>query len=312
MTDSPEFLIDGILPANEVHLIGGSSGSGKTTFAFQVFLAAWQQGSPVFDHPSHVVPYAYISLDRSRSSVARTLQRLGLSDAITRIVCQEEVPEDALTVDVVIKEALKVYPDSELIVIEGFQLLAGEKGNGYTHVGKVLKKAARICSQKQITVIGVCHSPKMKVDERFKHARETIMGSASWGAYSDTIIVLDHDESTGIIAVNIMPRNEKSETHEMKFGERGILEPYIPGTKQDIIRNRIERLPTGRPITRVEILAWGKSSNISVRTCESAITACVENKILDSLGTGIYERTQNQPIVTKLDDEGDLDITVDE
>ena len=88
--DNPlEFLIDGILPANEVHLLGVSSGSGKTTFTFQVFLAQWQKGEPLFGHQSNPVPYVYVSLDRSRSSVTRTLERLGLVEEITRIVCQE-------------------------------------------------------------------------------------------------------------------------------------------------------------------------------------------------------------------------------
>lgn len=296
MGDSFEFLIDGILPANEVHLFGGSSGSGKTTFTFQVFLAEWQDGNPIFGHESHPVPYIYVSLDRSRSSVTRTLERLGLADIITRVVCQEEIPEESLTVESVIKDALVAHPDAKLIIIEGFQLLAGEKGNGYTHVGKVLKKAARICSQRQITIIGVCHSPKMKIDEGFQHPRETIMGSASWGAYSDTIITLSLNELTGIISVHVMPRNAKSEKHEMRFGLNGVLESVVKGTKKDSICAKIEALPIGATLMRTEVLAWIKDLGASTRTADDAIAVCLRNKVLDALGVGVYERSDVTPL----------------
>lgn len=295
MTDPPEFLIEGILPANEVHLLGGSSGSGKTTFTFQVFLSQWQKGEAFFGHDSHPVPYVYVSLDRSRSSVTRTLERLGLVNEITRIVCQEEVPEETLTVESVLKSAIRAYPDSRLVIVEGFQLLAGEKGNGYTSVGKVLKKAARLCSQHRLTLIGVCHSPKMKIDEGFQHPREMIMGSVSWGAYSDTIITLNLDEMTGIINVAIMPRNAASERHEMRFGQNGVLEPVVHKSKRGFIVQRIEALTESRPITRDEIRGWGKASSISLRTVDAAISDCLENKVLEVIGNGIYERTHVTP-----------------
>lgn len=310
MEQPPEFLIDGILPANEVHLLGGSSGSGKTTLVFQT-LADWQQGKPVFGHESHPVPYCYVSLDRSRSSVTRTLERLGLQSDITRLVCQEDISEDSTTVSAVIKDALKRFPDSKLIVIEGFQLLAGDQGNKYTSVAKSLKSAARICSTRKLTVLGICHSPKMRMDEGFQHPREMLLGSVSWGAYSDTVITLNLDELTGIIQTTIMPRNAPSEQHELKFGVNGILEPFVRAGKRGQIVQRIHSLPTGRPITRVEILQWGKATNIGTRTCEAAIAFSLENNFLDVIGTGVYERTPIRSHDTAPDIPPDFEITED-
>lgn len=306
----PEFLIKDILPANEVHLLGGSSGSGKTTLVFQV-LADWQADKPIFGHESYPVPYCYISLDRSRSSVSRTLQRLGLQSEITRLVCQEDIAEDSVTVSMVVKDALKRFPDSKLIVIEGFQLLAGDQGNKYTSVARALKSAARICSYKKLTILGICHSPKMRLDEGFQHPREMLLGSVSWGAYSDTVITLNLDELTGIIQVTIMPRNAAGEQHEMKFGVNGKLEPFIRAGKRGQIVQRIHSLSTGRPITRVEILQWGKAANISTRTCEAAIAACLENNFLDIIGVGVYERTQIRSYDTAPDVYPDFDVSTD-
>lgn len=287
----PEFLIDGILPANEVHLLGGSSGSGKTTFMFQILLAEWQQGKPIFDHVSYPVPYVYISLDRSRSSVIRTLERLGLTSVITRLVCQEDIPEEAMSVETVLKEALKLYPDSRLVVIEGFQLLAGDGTGKYNSVARTLKKAARLCSKHRLTIIGICHSPKMKIDESFQHPREMLLGSVSWGAYSDTVITLNLDEMTGIINVHLMPRNAASEKHELRFGPNGVLEPVIHRSKKDVICVKIGALTEGRPITRNEIVQWGQHLHIGSRTCDSAIKICLDNGVLEAIGTGIYERS---------------------
>lgn len=308
-TPVPEFLIEGILPANEVHLLGGSSGSGKTTFAFQVFLANWQQGKPFFEHASHPVPYVYASLDRSRSSVQRTLQRLNLQSEIARIVSQEDIPEEATAPVVTLKEILKHYPDSRLLIIEGIQLLAGDRGNGYVSVARVLKTLARFCSRHSMTILGVCHTPKMKVDEGFQHPREALLGSVSWGAYSDTIIMLNLDELTRIITVNILPRNAPSEQHELMFGVNGVLEPFVRSSKQHQILIRIAALPVGRPITRVEILHWGRESKISTRTCESAIQNALENNFLEVIGTGIYERTSHASPVSNSSNDPDIDVS---
>jgi len=294
MSQSPEFLIEGILPANEVHLLGGSSGSGKTTFMFQVLLAEWQKGNPVFGHASHPIPYSYVSIDRSRSSVTRTLERLGLTDQITRIICQEELPEDCMQVGSVLRETVRQHPDSKLIIIEGFQLLAGEAGNKYNSVARTLKAAARLCTKHNLTIIGVCHSPKMKVEEGFQHPREMLLGSVSWGAYSDTVITLNLEELTGVITVHVLPRNAASEQHEMHFGENGVLVPHVRASKQDTICFKLASLPAERPITKGEVLQWGKALNISPRTCESAIKSCLENKVLEPIGNGVYERSRNR------------------
>jgi hypothetical protein len=311
MSVSPEFLIEGILPANEVHLLGGSSGSGKTTLTFQT-LADWQESKPVFGHVSLPIPYCYVSLDRSRSSVMRTLGRLSLQDKITRLVCQEDLAEETLTAVSVIRDSLKLFPDSKFVVIEGFQLLAGEKGNGYTSVARALKSAARACTRLGITILGICHSPKMRIDEGFQHPREMLLGSVSWGAYSDTVIILNLDELTGIIQVTVMPRNAPMEQHHLKFGANGVLQPFIPGSKKNQIRQRIENLPTGRPITRAEILSWGEALGISARTCDSAIDDSMKNKVLDALGLGVYERSTESPLDTAPEIDIDPDLSSSE
>jgi RecA-family ATPase len=291
---SPAFLIEGILPAHEVHLLGGSSGSGKTTLVFQT-LADWQDGLPVFGHESHPVPYSYLSLDRSRSSVNRTLERLGLADRLTRIICQEHFKTSA-TITNVVDVAARVHPDSKFFVIEGFQTLVGDKGNSYSPVSSLLRHTATICSERQITILGVAHSPKMKMDEGFQHARELILGSVAWGAYSDTIITVQLDETTGNVTVKVSPRNAAAESFHYVYGVNGVLTELSAARPKESIKLKIEALAPGCLLMRADVRAWCQSYKTSDKTGDRAIAECVKNKVLEPLEPGIYERSDRVPL----------------
>lgn len=294
MSTSPGFLIEGILPAYEVHLLGGSSGSGKTTLVFQT-LADWQDGLPVFGHQSNPVPYSYLSLDRSRSSVDRTLDRLGLRQRLTRILCQDQF-KSATSLPSVIAAAQSIHKDSKFFVIEGFQTLVGDKGNSYSPVSNLLRATANICSERQITVLGVAHSPKMKTDESFQHARELILGSVAWGAYSDTIITVQLDETTGNITVRVSPRNAAAQSFHYVFGPSGVLVELLAGKPKESIILKIEALSSGSVLTRAEVVAWCDVYKVSSKTGDRAIVDCVKNKVLEPLEPGFYERTQRPPL----------------
>jgi RecA-family ATPase len=305
MPASPAFLVEGVLPAQEMHLLGGSSGSGKTTLVFQT-LADWQDGSPVFGHESHPVPYSYLSLDRSRSSVTRTLERLGLENRITRILCQDSFKNTSNILQI-IDVAQKEHSDSEFFIVEGFQTLAGDKSNSYAPVANLLRWGTLICSERGITILGVCHSPKMKVDESFQHSRELILGSVAWGAYSDTIVTVQLDETTGNITVRVSPRNAPSEVFHYVFGQNGVLVPVSAAKPKDAIKLKIEALPAGSMVLRSEVVTWAEAYRVSSKTGDRALAECVKNKVLEPLEAGAYERTDRVPLKIA----GDFDVTVD-
>lgn len=302
MQHPPEFLIDGILPANEVHLLGGSSGSGKTTLIFQT-LATWQRGEDVFGHRSYPVPYTYVSLDRSRSSVNRTLQRLDLQSDITRTLCQEDLKSTENTIHAIVNTGLKRHKDSRLFVIEGYQTIVGDASNKYSQVSSLLRKSATLCVDKQITLLGITHSPKMKVDEAFQHSREMILGSVAWGAYSDTVITVQLDEAAGNVTVKILPRNAASETFHFVFGYNGCLVPLENSKPKEALKLRLEALAAGSFVSRSDVIGWAQAMKTSDRTAERALADCVKNKVLTTVDAGIYERTSNTPlkVVPKMD-----------
>lgn len=290
-----EFLIDGILPANEVHLLAGSSGSGKTTFLFQM-LAQWQAGLPVLGHLSHPVPYAYLSVDRSSSSVKRTLQRLGLVDQITRMVCREDLPV-GLTIATALASALEKHPDSKAFFIEGFQTLAGDRGNSYTPVASLLSATTALCAKEGITILGVCHSPKIKADEKFQHSRELVLGSVAWAAFSDTVITMDQAEDTGVVTVKVMPRNAAKEEFQFVFGENGVLTPHTNagGGGRATLELHLYGLGAGEEVTRQEMLDIGRRCGVATRTVDRVIDAAVDEGILKRLHgvQGTYYRSDD-------------------
>lgn len=284
-----EFLIADILPKGEVHLMGGSSGSGKTTLLFQI-LADFQAGNPVLGHPSYPVPYSYISVDRSRTSVTRTLQRLGLEREITRVICREDLPPD-LNLLKVVRAAQKIYPDTKAFFIEGFQTMVGDKGNSYTPVAALLQATTTFCAEEGVTIVGICHSPKLKMEEGFQHPRETILGSVAWAAYSDTVITMNLNEKTGIITVSVMPRNAPSEHHDFIFSPpNGILVPPAQNPKSLLIQLILAQ-PIGEDVSRQQILEWAGSLEASTRTAERVITELHETgDLIDTLQRGVYRR----------------------
>lgn len=292
-----EFLIDGILPANEVHLLAGSSGSGKTTFLFQI-LAQWQAGLPVLGHPSHPVPYAYLSADRSSSSVGRTLQRLGLQGQITRMVCREDLPA-GLTVHTALEAGLTKYPDTKVFFIEGFQTLVGDRGNSYTPVAALLSSVTALCAKAGITILGVCHSPKIKTDEKFQHSREVVLGSVAWAAYSDTVITMDQDEESGVVTVKVLPRNAAKEEFRFVFGTNGVLTPFTGGGGREGLEIHIYALPAGVEVTRQQLLEQGRIEGVGRATVDRTIDKAVNEGVLKRVfGTqGTYCRTSDDIII---------------
>lgn len=289
--DQYEYLISDILPANEVHLLGGSSGSGKTTFLFQM-LADWQAGKPVLGHTSYPVPYAYVSIDRSRTSVRRTLQRLDLTEQITRIVAREDLP-GTLSVGIVIARARERYPDASCFFIEGFQTLVGNKGNSYTDVACLLQATTAFCTKEGVTIFGICHSPKLKIEEGFQHPREMLLGSVAWAAFSDTIFIMDMNEQTKIVTCHVLPRNAASEQHPFMFmPPNGRLEMPTNGPKALFVAIITKESPETE-FRKSELIEMGAGLGLSTRTVERVIAELVEEgELCLTLQKGVYKRTK--------------------
>lgn len=228
-----DHIIEGIAPAREVHLVGGPSGGGKTTWLLKL-MRQWERGEDIFGHKSSGGKFVYISGDRSIDGMKRTLERVGEDpDAFPLYVIPATLSSASGTM--ILSNAISKHPDADVFVFEGLQSFVPDgKSNDYRVVAKFLKELAEHCQKHNVTLIGVVHSPKMKPDAIYKSPRERVMGSVAWGAYADMICLIEpcKPEKTSTVATRnlwILPRNGKDEHYILDWKD-GMLVPVAGGT----------------------------------------------------------------------------------
>jgi hypothetical protein len=225
-----EYLIDQILPRREVHLIAGPSGAGKSTWALQTLVEQWQVGKEVLGYKSFPVPWLYVSGDRSMESVERTLRRIGIPRSnINVFSC---IDTRVFNIGSIIKKAMTAPVPPRFFFFEGFisLMLASGLKNEYKDVSWFLTGLTATCKEQDITILGSCHAPKMKSDSWYMNPRERILGSAGWGGFCETIIVIEPVTSTGNVAdalplrrLYVLPRNAAERSIDLVFDTNGRL-----------------------------------------------------------------------------------------
>lgn len=216
----PEYLIDVIMPAREIHLLGGSSGAGKSRWLFHS-LRQWQAGNPVLGHASHPVPWIYVASDRSLLSVERTLRSMGVDPQEIPVVPAWDKRMSLSAILDAIQES-----KAKLAVIESFGSFVEPPYNSWS-VKAFLSTIYKVVRQLGITVWGVVESPKMKPYERYENPRQRISGSASWGHFTETIFLvepanLENPTDPGRI-LTVCPRNGAAIELTGSFDSSGVL-----------------------------------------------------------------------------------------
>lgn len=291
------FLIDKVLPAEEVHIIGGPSGSGKTRFAFRL-IQSWAKGEQFHGHVCHPVPFAYVSCDRSLDSVKRTLDDLAIPH--TAFPIYSDVDDNLNNIESVIVKIRAAHPKVEVLFIDGFlSLLPGGKINEYGTVSSWLKSLNRTCKKLHITLVGIVHTSKVKEGEAYLNPREQLMGSAAFAGFADTIIVLkpmDVEEiTTQRRRLWLLPRGSAAELYEYEFNGKGELLPVAPLPPSDPsarIRGFLREMKRGETFTFDEVFGLCKISRSQV------------HRILGTLSrAGLIERLKKGEYVILKDSE---------
>ncbi len=219
----PQFLIESWLPSCEVSLFGGPSGSGKSRLLFDTLLR-WQKGDTVFGKRSNPVPWVYISADRSRDSVYRTLDSMGINPKDIPLLPAWNLGVDDVNYLLDEIEKRKVG----LAVVEAFGSFVQPPGNSKC-VKQFLLRCSRFMEKTGTTIWGVMESPKLKPFERYELARQRISGAAGWGHYSETIFLLEPTDLKNAEdprrTLHICPRNGAAEVIDMTFNSQGHLVP---------------------------------------------------------------------------------------
>lgn len=224
------YIISEIMPAREVHIIGGASGAGKTTLLFQM-IDQIEKSQPVFGRKSFPLPSCYVACDRSEASLDRTLERMGLKLNISRISLVENRGLD--TIRAVVDAAFKLEPLMKILYIDAMAVLVPQgKISDYKIVADFLAECGNYCVKRDITIVGLHHATKVKEGERFLNPRQRLLGSVAWGGFSETVILIEpknpEDPTDDSRSVIVLPRNVSQEVYEFNFNSEGRLEELAP------------------------------------------------------------------------------------
>lgn len=206
-------IVDTLLPEQAIHLVAGPTGAGKSRWLMEM-LQDWQQGKPVLGYASNPRPWLYVSADRQKIEVDRTLISLGILPSTVPVFPAFGVMPPMGWMGIM-EEAERL--DIELLVWEGFGKYV-ESNAGGTGVTNWLNKITWRLSHTQhgadrtkpLTIIGVMEQPKMKPGDRYANPRQRISGPAAWGHSASTIILIEHKTKTcqgPLRSLEIYPRD---------------------------------------------------------------------------------------------------------
>lgn len=287
---SQSYLIENILPENELHILAGPSGAGKTRLLFQA-LREWQQEGTFLGFKCAQFPETlYLACDRSQDSIEETLKSfpgLRLNWHSVRGVSS------------VIETTLVKFPKATFIIIDGIATLVPDgKINDYYTVSKFACHLGHLCTTKQLTMLGLGHSNKTKEGERYPDPRQRILGSVAWAAYTETIFNLEPlaPDNTATVKTRrlfIGPRNHAE--HEIRLEmQNGLFVPaFNPiieeapkfSKSESVVYGIIGTLGTAQ---RQQIVAEAVKLGLSVRTIDRCIQSLVKMRVIRSENYGHF------------------------
>jgi hypothetical protein len=211
---------DGWFPLGDVSLIGGGSGTGKTTLVFEM-LHKQQQGYEVLGHKTRKLSFHVLAYDRGKNAFERTMRRLNMSE--------RDIPTTPLklafgadAVQGIVNQIEKMSPTPNVIFIEGLDMLL-EDSNKKSIVSPFMRQLQEAAAHFHIALIGSVGAPKTKRGEGYAATRDKLSGSEAWGRNCETVVVIEFSEDDDGTAprreVSVLPRNAAAEKFSMEFQE---------------------------------------------------------------------------------------------
>lgn len=285
----PTPIIETIFPGRRVHLIGGASGAGKTTWLMQI-LETWRKGEPVYGHASHPCPFVYLSYDRDDDDFIDTCERLKIDPETYNFHSPHGAALETPLLDYL--TALQTRnPSTRLYIIEGIamQTPAG-KINDQRVVGSWLRRLQEFCKKYDVTIIGVLHSAKTKERDRYREPRAKIAGCGAWAGYSSTVVIIEEKEADGeseLRELLILPRNAKKFRYLLDFKD-GFL---VPAEQKKSVKAKFEDwLMRQTPGTEFTVEAAILGSGVSKSMVHDAeIPRALNLKLITKTGHGRYK-----------------------
>jgi hypothetical protein len=225
-----DYDFDGWFPLGRPSLIGGSSGSGKSTFMFDLLVKQFVS-TPVFGHATHGRPYIVLMLDRGKKAHKATMRRMNLVTDSVPIKFLNPVLDRAAAQEI-INRIEECDPLPQIVFIEGLDMLTRD-ANEMKVVMPFMHDMQKIAEHFDIALIGSMGAPKTKANEGYTAKRDQIFGSAVWARQSETVVAVQYPggkDTEDQRELTVMLRNGKHESLLLEF-QHGVL-VQVPEAEQ--------------------------------------------------------------------------------
>jgi AAA domain len=305
LVGEPEnYIVEGLLPANEVSVAVGDSGLGKTPLAYQLGISV-AAGVPFLDMPTKQTRVLYLDLENGRK------KRPPLAEDIARVLQVREVPDEFLVAEdscslADVAKAVKEYKPG-LIIGDTLRALEPGAEDSNSTMGRFLKESRAIAQENDCAFLYLHHINKPREDEAVKgsleenpvlHWLNKASGARSLVNQTNTRIGIDkahaaHAKDAALVMKWFVKLEGEGENIYIQrvLGDDGFPTGYRRITGVALLGNpeqraAFEKLPQGLFTFKQAMWAYGKSD----KPTREWLLKCIGAGILRQPFRGAYER----------------------
>lgn len=284
---SYEYLIDGLLPQNEIHILAGPSGVG-VSHLLQQMMQATQTGSPFLGRSCSKLPFAFFPLDQSPSAISRLRSTMGIAGLPKPC----NVEGASYTLPELLRIARESDPAVRVLFIEPFLDLLPPDAWNFNRGGaasSALRSMNKLAETEKITIVATSRCKPVHNISQLS-ARSQLEGPTCLSNAVSTVMLM-HWSSSGQGSNSreliVLPKTGRSIWMEGGFNEEGLLE-FTETTPSDTDKGtqeflaKLEKYAPGDRFTTPELL----------RLDPEASRATVFRRVERLVGTGVLERMQ--------------------
>ncbi len=282
--------LDGWFPRGDISIVGGSSGSAKSTKTFDM-LRRQRDGETVHGHKTYGLSFIVCMIDRGEFANIRTLTRMKIDPNTFPLR-----PINATGLKSMIRE-LKEAIEAETVLpavvfLEGADMILDDAGK-MNLVAPLMDELRRLARHYHLAIVLSVGAPKMKVKDRYTLQRDTLFGSVAWGRKCETVITLqfpDGDDTSIHRRMSVQLRNAPSESFDLIF-KNGLLEE-VPKTIPSVQKTDLNTWVFSQTgwFAVQEAMAGADMSRNPVTTRLNALAASdlLESKKADGKNKNVY------------------------
>jgi hypothetical protein len=307
------YLIDDLVPTNQVHVLSGSPGVGKSAFIVSL-IKKLQTTDELFGRKIRRPPFiGLLVADRSWGDYEQWFTRCGIppvphthiqdgADTDLRRLEQAKTAEARINYLVECWQRLNP-PRGSLLLADPISAFIKGNLNDYSNVFSYMMWLSRKVEQEDWTVIGVLHGGKQKgnPDERYVRPQDRILGSAAFNGCAGTSMYLAAKEETtsGSPELTVAPHRVESWTCKLQWSEPGPTgtleitnELVVHETSPGKLAEFAERFPAGLEISTNAIIE--QAPELSRRTITNYLRRAEKAGLLKQPKRGLWVRSMEE------------------